>query len=405
MYTRENLTDLLTKYNINNLKDINTKRVLLRSCLNVAMDKSNNITDKSRLNEAYPTIKSLAEKSKRLIVMAHLGRPTGIDPKLSLRVVFEELHDKLLADTGIEMTFCEKLDDINTNTSKVILLENIRFIAVEESKSDLERLNLINNLAAYSDIFVNDAFPDYRESVSTFYIINKLPSYLGQNFVNDVMALSKLNTPNRPYLAILGGAKLSEKLDILNNLITVADKIIIGGAMAYTLLKAMNIGIGKSLYEPDKLEIAKELVTKYKDKIILPIDHIIADDFSENSAILSTNTVDVEIPNDKIALDIGERTIELYDSLVNDSQTILVNGPMGVYEWEKTNIGTKSLYESVVKNIHGYKLIGGGDSISAMNQFGITGFNHVSTAGGAMLMFLSQSKFPILDAILDQKVV
>jgi len=226
-----------------------------------------------------------------------------------------------------------------------------------------------------------------------------LPSYLGPVFVREVEAMSNFANPKRPFLAILGGAKLSEKLDALNALAQSADKVIIGGAMAYTLLLSDGVHIGKSLVEADKLEIAKEILAKYRDKLILPVDHVVASEFSSDSEVSTIPAVN--IPEDRIAVDIGPETQRLFVNEIKQAKSILWNGPMGVFEWEQTAQGTRKVGQAIVDNKDAYKFAGGGDSIAAINKFDLTGFDHISTGGGAMLAFLSYDTFPTLDIILN----
>jgi 3-phosphoglycerate kinase len=402
MYTKENLAEKLNTVDVSRLGELASKKVLLRACLNVVLDKAGNITDRTRLDEAYPTIKFLAENAQKLIVTAHLGRPVDKDPSLSLVKVFDILQEKLQADLGITAVFVDTLQAAKDATAKVVILENIRYFPEEESADKAEQDSFAIKLAELADIFVNDAFPDYRESVSTYFVAQKMPAYLGPLFVKEVNSLAKLANPDKPFIAILGGAKLSEKLDTMLELVKYADKIIIGGAMAYTLLKAQGVSIGKSLFEEDKLPVAKEMLEKFADKLVLPSDHLIASGFSPEAADSAQNTPSVEIPDDTIAIDIGQKTISEFCSYLGNAATILVNGPMGVFEWLPSMKGTQEVYKAVVANTSAFKLIGGGDSISAINKMSITGFNHISTGGGAMLAFIAKNKFPTLDVVLDK---
>jgi phosphoglycerate kinase len=215
-----------------------------------------------------------------------------------------------------------------------------------------------------------------------------------------VESLGKFSAPERPFVAILGGAKLSEKLDALNALVKIADKVLIGGAMAYTLMKAQGIEIGKSLFEADKLEVANEIMANYSEKILLPIDHLVTGTFSKDSPY--EHITDRNVPVDKIAIDIGTETIKNYVAEIANAKSILWNGPMGVFEWTQSEAGTREVGSAIINNSSAFKLSGGGDSIAAINKFNLKGFDHVSTGGGAMLAFISYDKFPILDVIINK---
>ncbi len=399
MYTTPNLTEKLKAKNITNF-DFSGKRVLIRSCLNVPVSKSGRIEDFARLDEAIPTIKMLREKADKVIILAHLGRPTTArESEFSLKPVQAEL-EKRLGQT-VEMIETEsEFQDISESHSKYFILENIRFFEGEESKDIAKKEEFSKKLASLADLYVNDAFPDYRESVSTFDLAKLLPSFLGPVFVKEVEALSKFSNPKRPFVAILGGSKLSEKLDALNALAKTADRLLISGAMAYTLLLSEGKSVGKSLVEQDKIEVAKEIMQNHKDKILLPIDHAVANEFDESSSVENIN--DVNIPDGKIALDIGPETIKLFVNEIQYARSILWNGPAGVFEWKNTKTGTLEIGKVITRNSKAYKLAGGGDSISAINKFGLTGFDHISTGGGAMLAFLSYDEFPTLDIIINR---
>lgn len=401
MYNRKNLNELLQQASILTRNDLADKTVLLRSCLNLTINSEGQISDITRLTEAYPTIELLALRCKKLIVMAHIGRPISFDKNLSLEPVYRIIEPKLTAK-GVSSQFVNTIDEIKNSDSKVCVLENIRFNKGEESVDEVEKQLLIDKLSDGVDFYVNDAFPDYRESVSTYFITNKLKSFLGPCFLNEVKSLSNLNNPIRPYVAVIGGAKLSEKIDIVLELVKNTDKVLIGGAMAYTFMKAQGIDIGNSLHEPDKLDIAKEILSKYSSKILLPLDHKICDQFTETSSYSAIYTSNNVVPVGKVAIDIGHLTQTAYINEINAAKTILINGPMGVYEWNSSLEGTKVVYEAVLANKNAFRVLGGGDSIASANKLRLSGFDHISTGGGAMLLFLSKSKFPTLDIILDQ---
>lgn len=397
MYQRDNLKDLLDEavYSIDKTDD---KNVLVRSCLNVPLNKTGEITDITRIDESLPLLKELKGRAKRIVILAHLGRPEGIDSTLSLEPVKQVLEEEL--DTSI--TLIEDLEK-GIPDKGFVLIENIRFFEGENTKDLDQQIDFAKKLAQLGDVFINDAFADYRESPSTYHIANLLPSYLGPSFYKEIKAFSEFTKPNRPFVAILGGAKLSEKLDALNSLLEIADKVLIGGAMSYTLLKAMDINIGKSLIEPDKIDVAKEIVRQHKEKLILPLDHILVDEFKEPKSVEEyTILTKQEIPEGKIAVDIGPETVRTYLEEISKAESIIWNGPMGVFEWDLVGNETKVIADAIVSNRSAYTLAGGGDSIAAINKYNIQCFDHVSTGGGAMLAFFSYESFGTLDVILDQ---
>lgn len=403
MYTRENLQTRLDEKLYKNA-DL-TKKIVVRSCLNVPL-KNGEIQDFTRINESLPLIKELATKSARVVILAHLGRPEGRDASQSLQAVKEVLEKELAED----VVFAENIDVswINENTEdfvsgkRIVLVENIRFFS-EESSKDSETKNLFaKKLSQLGEVFINDAFADYRESPSTYEIAKLLPSYLGPVFHKEVSALANFANPTRPFVAVMAGVKLSEKLDSLNALLEMADKVLVGGALAYTILKANGNSIGNSMKEDDKIDMAKEMLNKYSKKLILPIDHVAVTEFKQPATDDGYKTVDTQdIPEDLIAVDIGPKTQAFYKQELAKAKTILWNGPLGVYEWGKTAAGTDAIISAITENTDAYKLIGGGDSITVTNQLSVNSYNHICTGGGAMLAFLAYEKFPVLDVILD----
>ena len=394
MYT---LKKDISKFSYLNIQDIENKIVIVRSCLNVAVDKDGVMTDATRFYESLPLIKELASKAKKVIVTAHLGRPEKKEKALSFWNVTEKLREELEEDR-IEVKLVDTVKDAKASKAKVTVLDNIRFFPGEESKDLDARMKFAKELSGLADVFINDAFADYRESASTYDIATLLPSYLGPVFIKEVESLSKFSAPENPFVAVLGGAKLSEKLDALNALVEIADKVIVGGAMAYTLMKAKGIETGKSLIEADKLDIALEIVNKYSEKLLLPVDHLVAQEFKSKSPYEYTETE--VIPVDSVAIDIGWNTIRKFKTELSNAKSILWNGPMGVFEWIHSSVGTKEVGSAIASNLDAFTLAGGGDSIAAINQFNLKGFDHISTGGGAMLAFLAYNKFPTLDVIV-----
>lgn len=395
----------LTKLESKNIfnTDYTDKNVLIRTCLNVAINEEGKITDSTRIDESFPTLKQLGEKAKRIVMMAHLGRPTTArESEFSLEPVRVELEHRL-GEKVVMLSNYENIDNFLNNSiepSKYYLIENIRYFEGEETKDENKKNEFAHYLSRLGEIYVNDAFADYREAASTYDVAKLLPSYLGPVFIKEIKAISYFTNPIRPFIAVLGGAKLSEKLDAMLALTKSADKVLVGGAMAYTLLLSQDVSVGKSLIETDKLEVAKQIMNDYKDKIILPLDHIISNEFNEES--ISSVNDNQSIPDNMLAIDIGPKTQEMFVNLIKDAKSILWNGPMGVFEWESGIQGTKVIGSAITENVESYKFAGGGDSISAINKLELNGFNHVSTGGGAMLAFVSYDKFPTLDIILSQ---
>lgn len=375
-------------------ENIYGKKVLLRCDYNVPQDDNLNITDNSRIVESIPTIKFLLEHDCKIIIMSHLGRPKGkVVEKLRLTSVGKELS-KLLGKN------IKKLDDnvgeeIKKSISEmkekdIILLENIQFNP-KETENDLE---FAKELASYADIFVSDVFGQiHRDYTSVSKITDVMDSYAGFLVEKELTELSKLNEPNRPYIAILGGAKVSDKIDLIEQMLKKVDKILIGGAMIFTFYKARGYEIGKSLVENDKLDLAKELLSKAGSKIILPIDIVIANDKNESATDVKTVSFK-EIPNDYYGLDIGRKTIDLYISELSKANTIFWNGPMGLFEIPKFAIGTNDIAKFLADS-NAIRIVGGGDSASAVRLLSLENkFTHISTGGGASLEYLEGKTLP-----------
>lgn len=402
------VTKYLQQYSYKNI-DLPNSRVIVRTCLNVAVDSEGKVTDPTRFYESLPLIKDLALNAQNVVLTAHLGRPETREKKSSFWNVAEMLTESLRND-NVEVILVDDLtpewiDRIqhnnNAENKKIFLLENIRFFKGEDSKDKAERMEFAKLLATLANTYINDAFADYRESASSYDLATLLPSYLGPVFLKEVEALSKFSSPNM-LVSVLGGAKLSEKLDALNSLAEVSEKVVVGGAMAYTLLKAKGVSIGNSLVEEDKLDLATEVLAKYGNKLVLPVDHLVAEEFNASAANSAYTTSDEQVPDNTVAIDIGRRTIELFEQTISIGNYILWNGPMGVFEWDKSSTGTLEIGKAIEKNGPAYKLAGGGDSIAAINKLQLKGFNHISTGGGAMLAFLAYDKFPTLDVIINK---
>ncbi|MCX7695261.1 MAG: phosphoglycerate kinase [Caloramator sp.] len=386
--------------------DVRGKKVLVRCDFNVPQDKEGNITDDRRIVAALPTIKYLLENGAKVILMSHLGRPKeGYEEKYSVKPVAKRLSELL----GLEVKLAEDKEVVGENAVRlvnemkegdVVLLENVRFIKTE-TKNDMD---FAKKLASLADIFVNDAFGTaHRAHSSTAGVAEFLPAVAGFLIEKEIEIMGKaLENPERPFVAILGGAKVSDKINVINNLIEKVDRLIIGGGMAYTFLKAQGFEIGKSLLEEDKIDYAKEMLKKAEEKgvkVYLPVDHVVAKEFSNDAEAM---TVDVEIPTDYMGLDIGPKTVKLFEEAVLDAKTVIWNGPMGVFEMPKFAVGTKAVAEALSK-VNGTTIIGGGDSAAAVEQLGYAEkMTHISTGGGASLEFLEGKVLPGIAALNDK---
>ena len=385
------------------------KRALIRVDFNVPLHKENlSVTDDTRIRAALPTIEKILAGGGSVILMSHLGRPKGgPEDKYSLRHIVEHTS-KLL---GRPVQFAPDCMGEATlamaqglQPGEVLLLENLRFYS-EEEKGDRA---FAEKLSAYGDVYVNDAFGTaHRAHASTTIVADFFPNdkLFGYVMENEVKAVEKvLKGGERPITAIIGGAKVSDKILIVENLMDVANTIIIGGGMAYTFFKAQGKNIGKSLCEEDKLDVAKTVIEKAKAKgvtLLLPIDHVVADSFS-NEADRKVCSVD-ETPEGWMGLDIGEKTIAMFREAILNSKTILWNGPMGVFEMENFAQGTISIAKSVAEASQtksAFSLVGGGDSVAAVNKFNLADkVSYVSTGGGAMLEYLEGKVLPGVRAI------
>ena len=396
MYTLDEETLKNKKYSIINFTD---KRVLVRTCLNVITNENWDMIDDTRYNESLPLLRELSEKAKMVLITAHLWRPKANESKYS----FVKIADKLSNDLWKKIKFVSDLKDLQDISQWIYFLENVRFFPAEDSNDTKEKKVFTDLLVKNCDLFINDAFADYRPSVSTYDIAKRLPSYLGPVFYREINELNKLNHSAKPFVAVLGWSKLSEKLDSLLALLQVADKVLIWWAMRYTLLKAMGISVWDSLIEQDKSEIAKEIISTYKDKLVLPLDHMIVREFKDPAQIGYEYTINQTVPQWHEAIDIWPKWIQQFTKELSKAKTIVRNWPMGVFEWDISAHGTLEIGKAIAQNTSAYRLIGWWDSLAAINKLWLTWFNHVSTWGGAMLSYLAYDKFPILDVILYGK--
>ena len=395
-------------YNKKSVKDadVKGKKVLLRCDFNVPLDKqTGEITSDKRIVESLPTIKYLLENGARVIACSHLGKPKGeFKKELSLAPVAKHLSELLNMPVAFANDIAgeesKKLAD-GLKDGELMLLENLRFDAGEEKNCP----DLAKRLASLAEIYVSDAFGTvHRAHASTAGIAAYLPAYAGFLVEKELSIMGgALDDPKRPFVAVLGGAKVSDKIGVLTNLIDKADTLIIGGGMAYTFLKAMGKNIGKSLLEEDKLVLAGEVMDKAKAKgvkLLLPVDVAIGDRFAADceKRIVSAD----EIPDDWMGLDIGDKTIELFTSAVKNAGTIVWNGPMGVFEFPAFADGTKSMAKALAES-GAVTIIGGGDSAAAAEQLGFADrITHISTGGGASLEFLEGRELPGIACLQDK---
>jgi len=384
--------------------DVAGKRVLVRVDYNVPINADLKIVDDTRITATLPTINFLIEHGAKIILCSHLGRPNGqVDPKMSLRPVLARLS-KLLDKP---VSFAEDLMDDSTKelvekmqNGDILMLENIRFYPGEEKNDD----KLAKALADLADVFVLEAFGTaHRKHSSTYGVTKHIPAVCGFLVEEELKMFDKiLNKAERPFVAILGGAKIADKLPVVENLIDKVDTILIGGGMAYTFIKAIGGSVGNSIIDNTKIELASQLLDKAKEKgvkIILPIDNVGAKDFSEESETKLFNSG--FFADDFQGMDIGPKTIKTFKKVIKKARTIVWNGPVGVYEYEKFKRGTNKIAKYVAKS-KAISVIGGGDSVAALQSLGMAKkVSHISTGGGASLMLLQGKTLPCIEVIED----
>ena len=384
------------------------KKALIRVDFNVPLNENFEVTDNTRIKAAIPTLKKILNDGGSIVLMSHLGRPKdGPTNKYSLKHIVNEVN-KLLGTKVFFSDDCISENAFNKSAAlksgEVLLLENLRFYKEEEKGDEL----FAQKLSKHGNIYVNDAFGTaHRAHASTAVIakyFNSDSKCLGYVMASEVASIDKvLNKTQKPFTAIIGGAKVSDKILIIEQLMTKADNILIGGGMAFTFVKAMGGSIGKSLCEDDRLDMAKELLTKAKTKgvnLYIPTDAIIADNFS-NDAVIKVSDIE-QIPNGWMGLDIGNKTIKQFGEVIKNSKTILWNGPMGVFEMSNFENGTKQIAYDIVEATKkgAYSLIGGGDSVAAINKYNLAEkVSYVSTGGGALLEYIEQGNLPGVKAI------
>jgi phosphoglycerate kinase len=393
--------------------DVDNQRVLLRADLNAPMKQDANgvmqITDDGRLKASVNTINDLRKKNAKIIILAHLGRPKGErKPELSLKPIAKRLGELV----GTPITFIDDLNGSDTLTivnalkpGEIAMVENIRYEKDETSKDATERQRLAKILATLGDVFVIDGFGVvHREQASVTDIARLLPKAAGRLVQAEQKAFDKvLNNPDRPYVVVLGGSKVSDKLGVINNLISKVDKLLIGGGMAFTFLKAQGYEVGDSLLEVDRIDEVKQLIKTAQEKnveIVLPVDVVISKELDGSAPI---SIVDAhQIPVGQKGLDIGPKTSEIFANKIREAKTVVWNGPMGVFEVNAFASGTKTVAQALA-NSDAYSVVGGGDSAAAIRLLGLdeSKFDHISTGGGASLELLEGKVLPGL-AVLEE---
>ena len=401
----------MSKLSISQL-DLNKKRVFLRADFNVPLSEEGKVTDDTRIRETLPTLEHALHNGARVIAASHLGRPKGKpNAKMSLKPVAERLR-KLLRERKVEAEVSFAADCVGAEAEKMaadlapgnlLLLENLRFHPEEEANDE----EFSRALARLADYYVNDAFGTaHRAHASTAGITRFVEkSAAGFLMQKELTYLGKaLEDPQRPFVAILGGAKVSDKIEVIRNLMGKVDALLIGGGMAFTFLKASGFAVGKSLLEEDKVPLARKLLDEAgmrKLRLVLPVDHVIADKVAVDAetSVLAEGS---PIPDDRMALDIGPKTVALFAAEIAAAKTIVWNGPMGVFELGPFAAGTMQIAKAVAANSGATSIVGGGDSVAAVHAAGVAEeITHISTGGGASLEFLEGKKLPGVEALTD----
>ena len=394
---------------INDLGDLKGKRVLIRCDFNVPLD-GETITDDGRIKAALPTLKQLTEAGAKVVIMAHLGRPKGeVNPKYSLAPAAKRLGELIDAEVtlaGDVVGDSAKSAVAGMAEGSIVMLENVRYEPAEESKVDAEREALAAKYAEFGDVFVSDGFGVvHRKQASVYDVAKMLPNAAGHLVAKEVEVLKKLTeTPERPYVVVLGGAKVADKLSVIDNLLKVADTLIIGGGMGYTFLKARGYEIGTSLLDADKLEVVADYVTQAEaagKQLLIPVDAVTSPSFPSGEGPFTRTVVDADaMPADEMGLDIGPRTAENYVAAIKGARTVFWNGPMGVFEVADFAEGTRAVAQALTET-DAFTVVGGGDSAAAVRQLGYADdqFGHISTGGGASLEYLEGKTLPGLDVL------
>ena len=397
---------MLNKKSVEDL-NVSGKKVLIRCDFNVPMNDKGEITDDIRIKSALPTIKYIIDNGGKAVIMSHLGRPKGeAKPEFSLKPISEKLSELL----GKKVTFADDDQVVSEKTKnivndmkegEVVLLQNTRYRSEETKNGE----DFAKELASLGDVYVNDAFGTaHRAHASNVGVSKLLPSAVGYLVKKEIDIMGKaMANPEKPFIAILGGAKVSDKIGVIENLLDKVDSIIIGGGMVFTFLKAKGLEIGSSLIEEDKVDLAKDILKKAKEKnvdFLLPTDVVVAREFKNDTEF---KTVDVEnIPDDMMGLDIGEKSVKLFSDAIKNAKTVVWNGPMGVFEMSNFANGTMKVAQAMADS-KAVTIIGGGDSAAAVEQSGLDDkMTHISTGGGASLEFFEGKELPGIQAIEDK---
>ena len=392
---------------INDLGDLKGKRVLIRCDFNVPLD-GDTITDDGRIKAALPTLKQLVDAGAKVVIMAHLGRPKGeANPKYSLAPAAKRLGELI----GVPVQLASDVVGPSANETvtgladgQIAMLENVRYEPAEESKVEAERAELAAKYAAFGDVFVSDGFGVvHRKQASVYDVAKLLPNAAGHLVEKEVKVLEKLTkTPERPYVVVLGGAKVADKLSVIDNLLKVADTLVIGGGMGYTFLKAKGYEVGTSILDAEKVDVVKGYMAQAEaagKQILIPTDAVITPEFgdAEHKSVVDADA----IPADQMGLDIGPKSAKAYADAIAGAKTVFWNGPMGVFENPAFADGTKAVAEALAAT-DAFTVVGGGDSAAAVRQLGFTDdqFGHISTGGGASLEYLEGKELPGL-AVLE----
>ncbi|GAB2589309.1 phosphoglycerate kinase [Paractinoplanes abujensis] len=385
---------------------VSGRRVLVRADLNVPFDKANPgvISDDGRARAVLPTLIALRDAGARVIVMSHLGRPKGApDPKYTLEPVATRLGELLgspvvFATDTVGPDAAAKAEALTDG--QVLLLENLRFNAGETAKDDAERAAFAGELAKFADFYVDDAFGAvHRKHASVYDVPAVLPHYAGGLVLREVEVLKKVTeSPEQPYVVVLGGSKVSDKLAVIKALLPKVDKLLVGGGMCFTFLKAQGHEVGKSLLEDEMVGTCRDLLEEAQGRIVLPVDVVAATEFSADAD--SVTVPAPEIPADRLGLDIGPESVALFAEAIGGAKTVFWNGPMGVFELAPFAAGTRGVAEAITK-IDGFSVVGGGDSAAAVRTLGLDegAFGHISTGGGASLEYLEGKTLPGIEAL------
>jgi phosphoglycerate kinase len=387
---------------------VSGRRVLLRTDLNVPLDKRTGaITDDGRIRASLPTLQALRDAGARVVVAAHLGRPKGTpDPQFSLAPVAARLGELL----GVPVPLAADVagDDAQARAAAlsdgdVLLLENVRFEAAETSKDDTERGELADRLAALADFYVDDAFGAvHRKHASVYDVALRLPHAAGRLVARELEVLTRLTTdPDRPYVVVLGGSKVSDKLAVIEALLPKVDRLLVGGGMCFTFLAAQGHGVGGSLLEADQVDTCRRLLAEAGDRIVLPVDVVVAAELTSDA---ETTVVPADaIPDHLKGLDVGPRTVEVFGGELGSARTVFWNGPMGVFELAPFQAGTRGVAQAVAA-VDGLSVVGGGDSAAAVRQLGLDedAYGHISTGGGASLEYLEGRELPGLAVLAER---